>query len=202
MRLNINLASQKYEDARSFYARWGTALGLLLVMTIVLALLAWSNHSSSVQANRRIAELQTKIADLDRERSAAEATLNLPENHDVREQSRFWNERFIQRSFSWTQLFSDLERVMPNRAYVISVQPVATADKHTMKIKIVVDGETHDDANDLVKRMEASARFRSASIVRESIQTPAKGGLPTWQFDIEAHYLPPPRNAAATEAQP
>jgi Tfp pilus assembly protein PilN len=201
MRLNINLASQKYEDARSFYARWGTALGLLLVVTIVLALLAWSNHSSSVQANRRIAELQTKIADLDRERSAAEATLNLAENHDVREQSMFWNERFSQRSFSWTQLFSDLEKVMPNRAYVVSVQPVPTTDKHTLKIKIVVDGETHDDANDLVKRMEASARFRQAAIVRESMQA-AKGGLPTWQFDIEAQYLPPPATVVAREGQP
>jgi Tfp pilus assembly protein PilN len=201
MRLNINLASQKYEDACSFYARWGTALGLLVVITIALSLLAWSDHSRSVQANRRIADLQTKIAELDRERSAAEATLNLAENHDVREQSKFWNNRITQRAFSWTQLFSDLERVMPNRAYVASVEPMPSSDKH-LRLKIIVDGETHDDANDLVKRMEASARFQTARIVRETTQASTKGGPSYWQFDIEANYLPPPPTAVAKEAKP
>ena len=33
MRLNINLASQKYEDARRFYLRWGTALVLAILIT-------------------------------------------------------------------------------------------------------------------------------------------------------------------------
>src|ERR1700682_659678 len=198
MRLNINLASQKYEDARAFYARWGTALGLLLVITIVLAALAWSSHSRSVQASQRIAELQKKIADLDREKTAAEATLNLPENHDVREESRFWNERILQRSFSWTQLFTDLERVMPNRAYVMSVSPAPALDKR-IRLKIVVAAETHDNANDLVKRMEQSTRFRATGIVAESSQSASKGGPAVVQFEIEALYTPPPSIAAPTE---
>jgi Tfp pilus assembly protein PilN len=201
MRLNINLASQKYEDARAFYARWGTALGLLLVITIVLAALAWSSHSRSVQTNQRIAELQKKIADLESEKTKAEATLNLPENHDVREQSHFWNERILQRSFSWTQLFTDLERVMPNRAYVMSVSPVPAPDKR-IRLKIVVAAETHDNANDLVKRMEQSARFRSTGIVAESSQSASKGGPPVVQFEIEALYTPPPSNAVAKEDKP
>ena len=29
MRLDINLASQPYEDARQFWMRWGTAVGAL-----------------------------------------------------------------------------------------------------------------------------------------------------------------------------
>ena len=195
MRLNINLASQKYEDARAFHARWGTALGLLLVITVALAWFAWSYHSQSVKAGRRIADLQKNIAELDREKSAAEATLNLSENHDVREQSRFWNNRIFQRSFSWTQLFSDLEKVMPNRAYVMSVEPMPSSAK-SFRLKFIVAGETHDDANELVKKMEGSARFRAATITREGTQTPTKGGPSSWQFDIEANYLPPPPTAA------
>jgi hypothetical protein len=198
MRLNINLASQKYEDARAFYQRWGTALGLLLVLTVVLGVLAWSSHSRSVEAGRRITELQRKIADVDREKSASEAILNRSENHDVRAQARFWNDRIRQRAFSWTQLFSDLERVMPSRAYVVAVEPAPTADKH-LRLKILVDGETHENANDLVKRMEGSARFRATKINVEGLQAAAKGGTPLWQFAIESDYLPPPSNAAAKE---
>jgi Tfp pilus assembly protein PilN len=200
MRLNINLASQKYENAHAFYVRYGTALGLLLVMTIFLGGLAWSDHSHSVQANRRIADLQQKIADLEREKIASEAILNRAENHDVREESRFWNDRIGQRSFSWTQLFTDLERVMPNRAYVVAVEPVTTADKR-LKLKIVVGAETHDSANDLVKRMEGSARFRAASIKSESTQLASKTAPAVVQFDIEAYYTPLPSHAAAKEGK-
>ena len=47
MRLNINLASQKYEDVRRFYVRWGTAIALAAVLTLLLVFLAWKNYSDS-----------------------------------------------------------------------------------------------------------------------------------------------------------
>ena len=36
MRLDINLASQPYEDARQFWMRWGTALGAAALLTLAL----------------------------------------------------------------------------------------------------------------------------------------------------------------------
>ena len=39
MRIDINLASQPYEDARQFWMRWGTALGVLAALTLVLLVL-------------------------------------------------------------------------------------------------------------------------------------------------------------------
>jgi len=36
MRLDLNLASQPYEDARTFYVRWGTALAMVTLISIIL----------------------------------------------------------------------------------------------------------------------------------------------------------------------
>ena len=36
MRLDINLASQPYEDARQFWMRWGNSVGAVAVITLVL----------------------------------------------------------------------------------------------------------------------------------------------------------------------
>ena len=47
MRLNINLASQKYEDVRRFYVRWGTAIALTAILTLVLIFLACESISES-----------------------------------------------------------------------------------------------------------------------------------------------------------
>ena len=46
MRLDINLASQPYEDARQFWMRWGTAVGAVGLLTLVLLTLdvtGWIN---------------------------------------------------------------------------------------------------------------------------------------------------------------
>jgi len=36
MRLDINLATRPYEDAREFWTRWGLGVGLLALLTLVL----------------------------------------------------------------------------------------------------------------------------------------------------------------------
>jgi Tfp pilus assembly protein PilN len=120
MRLNINLASQKYEDVRRFYVRWTLAIGLSALLLIVLSALAWINFASSAKSGQRIKELQGEIADLQKQRAAAEAVSNLPENHDINEQKNYWNKQINRRQLSWTQLFNDLQKIMPARAYLIT----------------------------------------------------------------------------------
>jgi len=189
MRLNINLASQKYEDVRQFYVRWGTALAAALVLTVILAVLAGLNHSRSSQSTRRIKELHEKIAALEKERASAEAVENSPENRDVTGQKNYWNAQIARRTFSWTQLFNDLQKIMPGRAYVMSVAPELTRDSR-LKLKLVIAAEKHDNAIDLVKRMEGSPRFRQSQITSETQQKDTRTGANTFKFEIEAFYTP------------
>ena len=50
---------------------------------VLLIGLAWINFSGSSKSGQRIKELQAEIDDLQKQRAAAEAISNLPENHDV-----------------------------------------------------------------------------------------------------------------------
>lgn len=199
MRLNINLASQKYEDVRQFYVRWGSALAAAFVLTVILALLAALNHSRSSQSTQRIKDLQQKIAALEKERAGAEAVENSPENRDVTEQKNYWNAQISRRAFSWTQLFNDLQKIMPGRAYVMSVAPELTRENR-LKLKLVIAAEKHDNAVDLLKRMESSPRFRQSQITAETVQKDFRTGASTIKFEIEAFYTPsgiaPARSAA------
>jgi|SRR5579859_3634742 len=209
MRLNINLATQKYEDAGAFYRRWGAFVGAALLLTLILGWIAWSSHTHSMQAHKRIAELQRKIDELDRQKDRTETVLNLPENHDVREQSRFWNNRISQRSFSWTLLFSELEKIMPRRAFLVAVQPEINSDKklpetvqyQKLKLKLSIDGEKYDDAIELVKNMEGSQRFHVIGIETEVFKTPTKGSSATVRFRIETYYMPPSLSQPSAPAQ-
>jgi hypothetical protein len=189
MRLNINLASQKYEDVRQFYRRWGIAIGLTALFTLFLIGLTLINHSTAAKSNARIKELREKIASLEKERTAAQAVTNLPENHDVTEQKNYWNKQINRRQFSWTQLFNDLQRIMPARAFVSSVHPEITQDNR-LKLTLIIKGDTHENGLELVQKMEKSERFRGPQINTETTEKDQRSGTPLYKFDIVTYYSP------------
>jgi hypothetical protein len=189
MRLNINLATQKYEDVRQFYVRWSTAIAVSALLLLVLIGFAWRNFNKSSQSGQRIKQLQAEIADLQKKRAAAEAISNLPENHDVTEQKNYWNRQINRRQLSWTQLFNDLQRIMPARAFLSSVHPEVTPDNR-LKLTLIVMGDTHENGLELEKKMEKSERFRSPQITAETMQKQAKTEAQLYKFDIVTYYSP------------
>ena len=72
MRLDINLASQPYEDARQFWMRWGTGVGALALLTLVLLTLDTTGWINARRDRAAIAEKRAMIADRDHLRANAE----------------------------------------------------------------------------------------------------------------------------------
>jgi len=194
MRVNVNLATQKYEDARAFFARWGTAVAVAAMFTVFLGTMAWWNYSETEKDRKIFSEMRRKISEIESGRSANESILYRPENQDAREQARFWNDVIDQKSFSWTRLFSDMEKIMPARAFVMSVKPALDVDKMDpakgLKLELVIGGEKHEDAVELVRKMEGSDHFRQPHITAESVTTPPRGGQAVVEFRIETLYTP------------
>ena len=189
MRLNINLASQKFEDVRQFYLRWTIAIAAAAVLGLLLVGLAVMNHSTSSRTGNQIREHQEKIASLQKERAAAEHVTNLPENHDVTAQKNYWNKQIVRRQLSWTQLFNDLQKIMPARAYLSSVHPEITQEKR-LKLTVVIVGDTHNNGLELVQKMEKSDRFRGPQINAETRQKDERSGEQLYKFDIVTYYTP------------
>ncbi len=201
MRLNINLASQKYEDTRRFYARWLTAIACAAALTMILLILTWMNYANAEKSNQRIKEQEAKVSALEKERAAAESVTNRPENHDVNTQKNYWNRQIARRGFSWTQLFNDLQRIMPARAYVSSVHPELTLDNH-VKLTLVIMSDTHSNGLELVQKMEKSPRFRGFKIPTIDAETTEKnqrGGAELYKFDIVTYYNPAESHPATKE---
>jgi Tfp pilus assembly protein PilN len=190
MRLNINLASLKYEDVRRFYVRWRAAIGLTALLTLLLIGLAWINYSSTSQSKRRISEQEARIDALQKKREAAAITTNLPENHEVTAQKNYWNRQIKRRQLSWTQLFNDLQRIMPARAFVTTVHPEITQDDR-LKLTLGIKGDTHENGLELVKKMEKSERFRAPAITAENVEKDSHTGAQMYKFDISTFYSPP-----------
>ena len=192
MRIDINLASQHYEDSRQFWIYWGSALALLSLATVLLLFFAVTGFVRAGQDRAQITKLNNQIAAYDREKSQAEAILNQPQNRVLREQSRFLNSLFQKKAFSWTKVFEDLERVMPAHLHVISINPETTTDNN-LELRLQVGGESRDQALDLVRKMESSNHFHQTRIDTEKVaDQPGAGGNGSdhVQFEIDALYTP------------
>jgi type IV pilus assembly protein PilN len=199
MRIDINLASQPYEDARRFWTNWGTALGLLGFATLLLVFVAATRLINANHERKEIADMESVIAKFDAEKAQAEATLNRPQNRLTRDRSQFLNELFARKAFSWTRLFEDLERVMPAHLHVVSINPGLSKDNN-IELKMVVGGDNSEQARDLVRKMEASKRFKDTHIESEKTREDREGGggnTDRVTFDISALYVPSDEAGAA-----
>lgn len=187
MRLDINLATHIYEDARQFWLRWGTAVALLAILTVGLLGLTISGWYNARVDHQKMSELRAQIAERERERAAAESMLNRPENRVMRERSQYLNELIARKAFSWTQAVEGLERVMPPRVHLVSIQPELN-DDNQLSIKMVVAGDSAERAIELVKRMEESKHFRQTRI--EGQMHMSQPGSDNVQTEIGALYVP------------
>ncbi|MFL6445362.1 MAG: hypothetical protein ACJ713_16220 [Candidatus Sulfotelmatobacter sp.] len=187
MRLDINLASRPYEDARQFWMRWGTAVGALGLLTLILMTLVITGFVNARRDRQAISEKRALIAQRDQLRTQAQQFLNRPENRTTRDDSQFLNQLIERKAFSWTKVLESLERVMPPRVHVVSISPELNEDNQ-LALKMVVAGDSRDRAIELARRMEESRRFAQTAILRAAHADSQTGD--TEQVEIVATYVP------------
>lgn len=186
MRLDINLATRPYEDAREFWVRWGLGVGLLGVLTLALLGLAVRGWANAGRDRHNIAQLQDQIAERDRERATAQAFLDMSINRSTRDQSQFLNGLIQRKAFSWTRVFEDLEQVMPANLHVVSLRPELN-EQNQMQLDMKVAGDTRGAAVELVHRMEGSRQFQGAQLVLEAQNGETGSGVVA---SVVAIYIP------------
>jgi type IV pilus assembly protein PilN len=165
VRFNINLASQPYEDAGQFYRKWIPLLLVLAVLTLGLSAKAISVFSDSRKIDRDISEIDRRLAALEKVRADASAVLAQPQNSGTRDAAQFLNEAFRHKIFSWTQVMSDLEQLVPTGVQVVSIKPKFEDDQ--LQFDMEVGSQNRGRVIELVRRMEGSPRFPRAAIASE-----------------------------------
>jgi type IV pilus assembly protein PilN len=187
MRIDINLASQPYEDARQFWLRWGTAVAAVAVLTLALLAGTVTGWLNARRDRAKIGDLRTRIAQRDETRRQAEDFLNRPENRATRDASQLINELIERKAFSWTRVLEDLEKVMPARTHLVSIRPEVDEDNQ-LALKMVVAGDSRERGIELERRMEESRHFARTRISDERYQQTNTGD--NAQMDIVAIYVP------------
>jgi hypothetical protein len=79
---------------------------------------------------------------------------------------------------------------MPAHLHVVSINPGTSADNN-LEIRLLVGGDSREQALDLVRKMESSNRFRQTRIESEKVEGENQNaGGDRVQFEIYALYSP------------
>jgi type IV pilus assembly protein PilN len=199
MRISVNLANRPFVELRPLFAR----LRLAMVVLVVLALGLWfalqSLNVKAAKASAQMNDLKAKTQKYQQERLANEARMHQPQNMAVLERSQFLNAVFAWKSFSWTAVMMDLEKVLPVGVQVTSIEPqISKEGDVTIRLRVSGDRER---AVQLVRNLETTQRFLSPRLSSEqaqqqegnhnaaAVQMLAPGAV---QFEILSGYNPLP----------
>jgi type IV pilus assembly protein PilN len=206
MRISVNLANRPFVELRPLFAR----LRLAMVVLALLAVGLWYGLRS-LEAKAKVAQsqmdaLKVKTQQYQHERQVNEARMHQPQNMAVLERSQYLNAVFARKSFSWTAVMMDLEKVLPVGVQVTSIEPNITKEGD-VNIRLRVSGD-RERAVLLVRNLETSQRFLSPRLSSEQAQTQegsrstnapmlAPGAV---QFEILSGYNPlPAKPVSATK---
>jgi type IV pilus assembly protein PilN len=186
MRIRLNLATKPLETHRRFLAG-STVVGA--VAAIVFLCLGWHVYKArkaNAEMRAKSASILNQIAELQQQRASLEHFFALDENARLHDRAAFINSLIDARSFNWTLMFMDLEKVLPAGVRVISIEP--KQEKGHIEVKLIVGAASDDAKQKLIKALEDSGTFTHIELV--AAQHPTLG-TSTDQIVVElkAEYL-------------
>jgi type IV pilus assembly protein PilN len=163
MQVRLNIATKPLESHRRFLAGAGV---LALLGGIIFLGLGWHVYSTlraqevlrhkEEDNNRRALLLEQRRKELD-------AFFARSENAKLKERAAFVNGIIDERSFDWTQMFMDLERIVPVGVHVVSIQP--QLEKGHMFVRLMVAATTDESKIKFLHAMENSAAFSNVELL-------------------------------------
>jgi type IV pilus assembly protein PilN len=162
MRIRLNLATKALETHRRFLV--GASLTAFFAGIIFLGL-GWHVYSVrkvDAELRARAEKTRQEMAKLETQRSELERYFSQKDIAELNARAAFINGMIDASSFNWTQMFMDLERILPGGVRVVSIEP-KQVEGH-VEVKLTV-GATSDEAElKFLRALEGSKEFTQVKV--------------------------------------
>ncbi len=186
MKARLNLSTKPLETHRRFLA----TAGLLGVIAGLFFLgLGWHVYSirrADAALRERVEKIRLEMASLEEQRKELEQFFDRPENAKLHERSAFLNTLIDEQSLNWTQMFMDLEKILPAGVRVVSIQP--KHDKGRVEVKLIVAAMSDEAKLKFIHALEQSRSFTHVQLVNEKVAGPAATGMDRVDVELNVVY--------------
>jgi Tfp pilus assembly protein PilN len=166
MKVRLNLATSPLLSNRRFTLGAGVIGGVAFLALLFLAQHTYSTWKSDKVAHAQQTALENQIAALRVERANLAAFFQDSETVKRRQRAAYLNSLIEQRAFPWIKIFMDLERILPEGARVVSIEPKLAGDN--VQLKVLVGATSDESKLKFLKALESSAEFSHIELLSES----------------------------------
>ena len=173
MRVRLNLATKPLESHRRFLA--GASLSAFVAAVVFLAL-GWHVYSvrkAATEVRARAEKMRQEFAVYDAQRRELERYFTQKNVANLHDRAAFINGIIVVRSFNWTQMFMDLERILPGGVRVISIEPKQVSGH--VELNLTFGAENDEVKLKFMRALETSKQFSDVQMHSDIRQTTASG---------------------------
>jgi len=157
MRVRLNLATKPLASHRRFLVFSGATGALAAVFFLLLSWHVNSVRKADATLRSQIAGTLRRVDAFTAERQELERFFSEPSNAQLHDRATFVNTILDARSFNWTRMFMDLEKVLPGGVRVLSIEPKQVNGQAA--VKLTVGAATEEDQQKFLQALEQSGAF-------------------------------------------
>ncbi len=173
MKVRLNLSTKPLQTHRKFLAGAGIVGVIAGLFFIGLGLHVYAVRRGDQVFRERVVAVRSEMVTLEHQRQDLEQFFSRPENARLHDRSAFLNTIIDEQSLNWTQMFMDLEKILPAGVRVVSIQP--RHEKGIVEVKLII-GATNDEAKiKFLHALEQSPSFSELRMVSEKQVSPQAG---------------------------
>lgn len=166
MKVRLNLATSPLVSNLRF-TMGAAVIGIVaLIALLLLSQNAYSVWKSDRDYRTRQGSLEDRIATLERQRENLASFFNNTDTVNRRQRAAYLNSLIQQRAFPWIKIFMDLERILPEGARVISIEPKLAGDN--VQLRVLVGATSDENKLKFLKALENSGEFSHIELQSET----------------------------------
>src|SRR6266446_5592471 len=123
MKVRLNLATKALETHRRFLAGAGLTAFFAGLAFLWLGWHVYTVRKIDAELRARTEKTRQEMAKLETQRKELERYFSQKDIANLHDRAAFINTILDARSFNWTLMFMDLERILPSGVRVISIEP-------------------------------------------------------------------------------
>jgi type IV pilus assembly protein PilN len=185
VRLSINLASEPFRRDRHVVVGLGALSALLVCTLAILVYLAVSARDRAAVIRGEVERLNDQARLLANDQAKYEGTLRQPANSEVLERSVLLNTLLERKAISWTRLFADLEKVLPENVRLISIRMPRASGPGQVTLDMTVGSKSPEPVLSLLRHLAASPDFGPASVSTSIAPTENE---PLYRYRVSVNY--------------
>lgn len=200
MRIPINLASHPLENLRPLRTAILLAAIAAVLLSAVLVRREWRQRIEFRSLIQQQSSVEAALRNLRAEQGELESWLSTPQAQQIRERSAFLNSIILRKGLSWTQLFMDLEEILPPQARILAISP-SLNQREEVDLNLTVSAASMEPLVRFLKNLESSSRFGPPVVGAQRYQTGRAAGEGI-ALDLTARYRQARPSLPATATEP